>query len=63
MVTKPGDLFYSLSPRFGGRGLGGQNHRMQFSNRTLLGFIPLRTQMVAQAFQPVQAQAKVCGYQ
>jgi hypothetical protein len=25
--------------------------------------IPLRSQLVAQAFQPVQAQAKACGYQ
>ena len=27
------------------------------------GLIPLRSQLVAQAFQPVPAQAKACGYQ
>jgi hypothetical protein len=26
------------------------------------GLIPLRSQLVAQAFQPVPAQAKACGY-
>ena len=26
------------------------------------GFTKLRNQLVAQAFQPVQAQAKACGY-
>jgi len=36
MVNKPGDITYSLSTRFGGRGLGGQNNRRQFPNRTVL---------------------------
>jgi hypothetical protein len=40
MVTKPGDISYSLSPRFGGR--GGQNDRMQIPNRTVLPKSPFR---------------------
>jgi hypothetical protein len=29
----------------------------------MLTFYPFRNQLGAQAFQPVQAQAKACGYQ
>jgi hypothetical protein len=37
MITKPGDLRYPLSTRFGGRvGVRGKDGRMQFPNRTLL---------------------------
>ena len=36
MVIKLSHITYSLSTRFGGRGLGlGVERRMQFSNRTL----------------------------